>query len=136
MPLPSDVQVQGQAMTQIDDLIDECWAAMRPSLMRRAVLGRQRCSQLVMTALAHFPDRDLVGASPDSDYVRQQKARLAIKVETEYRSTAKAAKGTYGAVFMSIVLAWAVKAIVDYLIDRWLKNNFSMDLIRRQYGWN
>lgn len=135
LPLPRDVQVQGQAMTQIDDLIDECWGAMRPSLMRRAVLGKQRCAQLVMMTLANFPDRELVGATPGSAYERQQKRMLAARVEAQYRSGAPTTQGTYGAVFLSIVLAWAIKAIVEYLIDQWLKKHFSMHDIRQQYGW-
>jgi hypothetical protein len=133
--MPRNVQVQGEAMTTLDNLIDECWGALRPSLMRRAVLGKQRCAQLVMMALANFPDRELVGTTPGSAYERQQKRALALKVEAQYRKDATAASGTYGAVFLSIVLAWAIKAIVEYLVDQWLKKHFSMDDIRRQYGW-
>ena len=134
--MPSNVQVQGsKAMTQIDDLIDECWGSMRPSLMRRAVLGKRRCAQLVMMALANFPDRELVGTMPGSAYEKQQKRTLAARIEAHYRKDAPAAQGTYGAVFLSIVLAWAIKAIVEYLIDRWLNKRFSMDDIRQQYGW-
>lgn len=135
MPLPGDVQVQGEAMTTIDELIEECWGSMRPSLMRRAVLGKQRCAQLVMMTLANFPDRELVGATPGSAYERQQKRTLAARVEGQYRKDAPAAQGTYGAVFLSIVLAWAIKAIVSYLIDQWFSKRFSMDEIRQQYGW-
>jgi hypothetical protein len=135
MSLPGDVQVQGEAMTTIDELIEECWGSMRPSLMRRAVLGKKRCAQLVMMTLANFPDRELVGATPGSSSERQHRRKLATKVESQYRDDAPSAKGTYGAVFLSIVLAWAVKAIVDYLIDQWLRKHFSMDDIRQQYGW-
>lgn len=122
-------------MTTIDELIDECWGSMRPSLMRRAVLGKQRCSRLVMMSLANFPDRELVGTAPGSAYERQQKRMLAARVESQYRKDAPPATTTYGAVFLSIVLAWAIKAIVEYLIDRWINNRFSMDDIRQQYGW-
>ena len=136
LPLPANVQVQGiKAMTQIDDLIDECWGSMRPSLMRRAVLGKKRCAQLVLMALANFPDRELVGATPGSAYEKKQKQTLAARVEANYRKDAPPTHGTYGAVFLSIVLAWAIRAIVEYLIDQWLKNHFSMDDIRHQYGW-
>jgi hypothetical protein len=133
--MPRNVQVQGEAMTTLDDLIDECWGALRPSLMRRAVLGKQRCAQLVMMTLANFPDRELVGTTPGSAYERQQKRTLAARVEAQYRKDATAAQGTYGAVFLSIVLAWAIKAIVEYLVDQWLKKHFSMTDIRQQYGW-
>jgi len=122
-------------MTQIDELIDECWGAMRPSLMRRAVLGKQRCARLVMMTLANFPDRELAGAIPGSAYERQQKRTLASRVEAQYRKTSTPSRDTYGAVFLSIVLAWAIKAIVEYLIDRWMNKHFSMDDIRQQYGW-
>lgn len=122
-------------MTTMDDLIDECWGIMRPSLMRRAVLGKQRCAQLVMMALANFPDRELVGTIPGSAYERQQKRTLAARIEAQYRKNVGEVQGTYGAVFLSIVLAWAIKAIVEYLIDQWLKKHFSMDDIRHQYGW-
>jgi hypothetical protein len=135
VPLSRNVQVQGEAMTQIDELIDECWGAMRPSLMRRAVLGKQRCAQLVLMTLANFPDRELVGTTPGSAYEKQQKRTLAARVEAKYRKDAPANHGTYGAVFLSIVLAWAIKAIVEYLISQWFKKSFSMDDIRQQYGW-
>ena len=133
--LSRNVQVQGEAMTQIDDLIDECWGAMRPSLMRRAVLGKQRCAQLVMMTLANFPDRELIGSDFGSAYEKQQRRTLAARIESQYRDNAPAARGTYGSVFLSIVLAWAIKAIIAYLFERWFKKSFSMDDIRQQYGW-
>jgi hypothetical protein len=88
-----------------------------------------------MMTLASFPDRELAGATPGSAFERQQKRSLAARVEAQYRKDAPATHGTYGAVFLSIVLAWAIKAIVEYLIDQWLKKHFSMDDIRQQYGW-
>ena len=99
------------------------------------MLGKQRCAQLVLMTLANFPDRELVGTMPGSAYERQQKRTLAARVEAKYRKDAPPTHGTYGAVFLSIVLAWAIRAIVEYLIDQWLKKHFSMDDIRQQYGW-
>lgn len=119
----------------LDDLVDECWMAMRPSLFRRAILGKRRCAHLVMMSLANFPDRELVGAAPSSAADRQARKQLAATVEAKFRETAQEVTGTYNAVFMTIVLAWAIKLIVAYLISAWFKRQFSIEEIRERYGW-
>lgn len=132
--MPTALQVQG-TMT-IDELIDECWDSMRPQFMRRAVLSKPRCARLVMMTLAQFPDRELAGSAAGSAFDRQTKRGLAMDIEKQFRQQSPEPTNTYGAVFLSIVLAWAIKFIIDYLIDQWRKNTFSMDTIRQQYGWN
>lgn len=122
-------------MYSIDELTDACWVSMRGSLFRRAILGRQRCSELVLMTLAQFPDANLIGVTQHSAADRKVRAALASQVEAAYRSKDRPHEGTYGAVFMTIVLAWAVKLIVAYLINAWFSQQFSIADIRRQYGW-
>lgn len=119
----------------IDELTDACWVSMRGSLFRRAILGRQRCSELVMMTLAKFPDAMLVGVTQNSAADRKIRNTLALRVEAAYRSKATESDGTYGAVFMTIILAWAIKLIVAYLINAWFSQQFSIADIRQQYGW-
>ena len=119
----------------IDDLIEGCWVSMRPQRIRRAVLNKVRCARLVMMALSHFPDRELAEFSPSSAAERQLKRGLANEIEAKFRQQTAEPTNTYDAVFFSIVLAWAIKFIIEYLIQQWRKNEFSMDAIRQQYGW-
>lgn len=129
-----DLQVQGGEMT-IDELADGCWYSMRNSLFRRALLGKKRCTQIVMMTLADFPDKELVGATPGSACDRRTRQELANLVEVKFRQQAVTPNDTYNAVFMTVILAWAIKLIVSWLIDQWFSGKVDMQAIRTQYGW-
>jgi len=124
-------------MTTLDELIDATWNSLRPSLFRRAILGRQRCAELVMLACANFPDRELTTCTQGSSRDHGIRKELAEIVEAKYRRSAAGRDGqdAYGMVFMSIVLMWAVSAIVQYLVLQWWKKHFDAAAIRKQYGW-
>ena len=120
----------------LDELIDEAWLALRGSLFRRAVMGKQRCAEIVMLTLAHFPDRELKTCLKGSAYAKQAERTLAETVERKYRASHVTVDGgTYGMVFLTIVLTWAVEAIVRYLLAQWWKKHFDAEQIRRRYGW-
>lgn len=120
----------------LDQLCDETWDSLRGNLFRRAILGRQRCDQLVMHALACFPDRELTSlkAARGSELESQIVQDVEGKVAERFRET-KQEPGTYGFVFMSLVLYWAVSAIVQYLVVQWWKRHFDAEAIRKEYGW-
>lgn len=120
----------------IDQLVDETWEALRPSLFRRAILGRRRCAEIVMTALAEFPDRELTArkASEGSSSCRSICREVEKRVAGRVRQTGED-HGTYGSVVLSLVLGWAVSAIVQYLVLQWWKRHFDAAAFRREYGW-
>jgi hypothetical protein len=120
----------------LDELIDDCWKALRPSLCRRAVLGKKRCAELLMRACAHFPDAELSALSAKSQGVQDRKKLLEAQVMSGYlRDHGMQKDNNYGFVFMSVVLAWAVEAIVRYLLSRWFSGRLDVGELRRQCGW-
>lgn len=120
----------------LDQLVDQTWDELRGNMFRRAILGKRRCAELVMHTLACFPDRELVAlkATAGSDLERQIVKQVEEKVASRYKATGQE-PGTYGFVFLSIVLYWAVSAIVQYLVVQWWKRHFDAAAIRREYGW-
>ena len=120
----------------LDDICDAVWVAMRSQYFRRAVLGKTRCSELVMLSLANFPDRSLKGVKQASIQCDNLSDDFAQTVEQKYRQKTQPPPGTYGAVFTSLILAWAIKAIVGYLIDQWFAGKLNVSEIRNQYGWS
>ena len=120
----------------VDELIDSTWEALRPSLFRRAVLGQQRCAELVMHVLAEFPDREFAsrGAVEGNAVDRQIRSELEARVSRRFHASGQK-PGRYGSVFFSIVVTWAVSAIVQYLVVQWWKRQFDAAAIRRGYGW-
>jgi len=121
----------------LDELIDDTWTALRPGLFRRALLGRQRCAELVMLAVAEFPDRELRGCPRGSAYEQQMQEQLTERVAARFRATSGKAVAAepYGFVFLSIVLMWAIAAIVQHLVVKWWERHFDAAAIRSQYGW-
>lgn len=120
----------------LDQLIDETWDSMRGNLFRRAILGKKRCAELVMHAVASFPDREFksLNVRQDSDVERQVIKDVERRVAQRYTATGQE-PGTYGYVFLSLVLYWAISAIVQYLVVQWWKRHFDAESIRREYGW-
>ena len=120
----------------LDELCDETWVALRGNLFRRAILGKQRCSEIVMLTIANFPSRELRGCQKDSIHDRNTRKELAATVERKYRNShAQQPRDTYGMVFVTIVLTWAVEAIVQYIIAQWWRKHFDVEAIRKRYGW-
>lgn len=122
----------------LDELIDGAWVSLRGNFFRRALLGKQRCSELVMLSCASFPDRELLGCMDGSAHAKAVQAALVDRVAAKYRQTRGAAiqAEPYGMVFLSIVLMWAVSAIVQYLVVKWWQKHFDAAAIRKQYGWS
>lgn len=118
-----------------DALIDSVWNELRPSLFRRSILGKRRCSEIVLHALAEFPDREFAarkatqGSSAERRIVEETEKRVAKRMKTSTGDE------VYGSVILSLVLMWAVSSIVQYLVLQWWKRHFDAAAFRREYGW-
>lgn len=122
----------------LDELIDGAWEAMRPNMFRRAVLGKRRCAHLVMLACSEFPDSELRECRQSSAHAKSVEEQLAARVADRYRTGAYGSldgTGSYGMVFLSVVLLWAASAIVQYLVIQWWQRHFDAAGMRAAYGW-
>lgn len=88
---------------QLRDARDEVWDALGATPVRRAMLGRERCDAIVRVAMeAH-----------DEYAGRSQLGRLIeARVRERYRDR-------LGVPFMTLVVWWAISAIVQALVARW-----------------
>jgi hypothetical protein len=83
---------------------DYVWQALAAHPIRRAMLGRERCDEIVATAVGLSP----AGATDSQDMRRRWEAT----VRDEYA-------GRAGFAFMTLVMWWAIGAIVEALVRKW-----------------
>jgi len=91
---------------------DGAWKALGVAPLRRAMLGRDRCDRLVRLAsiaLESAEFRAAVFNHANGKAARKQAVKRVADVYSEPCSS----------VFVSLVLTWAIQAIVAYLIRRW-----------------
>jgi len=93
---------------------DYVWAELARHPIRRAMLGRERCDEITATAVTMSPTGFLgygmvVGRRPSQEEVRQV---WEVRVRDEYAQRA-------GFAFMTMLLAWAIGAIVQALVKKW-----------------
>jgi hypothetical protein len=93
---------------------DYVWAELARNPIRRAMLGRERCDEIVATAAAMSPTagRRPRGRADREDVRRTWQGR----VRDEYASRA-------GFAFMTMLLWWAIGAIVEALVRKWWEDN-------------
>jgi hypothetical protein len=101
-----------QAMSNtLQELRDHAWEALGASPVRRAILGRRRSDELVRLAS---------GASPEAELMQGYERGLVMN-----RTTAHVRR-VYGekcsGVFTTFILSWAISAIVQALVNRWLNS--------------
>lgn len=134
-----DVQGNGQGdEVSVDAIIDGTWDALRGNYFRRAMLGKVRCAEIVMHTLAVFPDRQIVAlkATKGSAVEQQVIESTIVAVAERYQMTSAAKQQSpYGFVLLSLVLYWAIAAIVQHLIVEWWKRHFDAAALRQEYGW-
>lgn len=122
----------------VDEITDRTWESLRGNYFRRAMLGKKRCAEIVMHTLAVFPDRQIVALKASKgSAVEQQIIESTIVTVVERCHSVMAAKSPtpYGFMLMSLILYWAVGAIVQHLIVEWWKRHFSAESLRQEYGW-
>lgn len=99
---------------------DYVWAELARHPIRRAMLGRERCDEIVATAAGLSPEHPLdrqrrrhglAGMMPKADRDAMRRAWEA-SVREEYENRA-------GFAFMTMLLVWAIGAIVQALVKKW-----------------
>lgn len=100
---------------------DAAWRGLAKNPLRRAMLGRERCDALVRVAADQLAEvhgeyeasvraAGLSGLAIPGSTLRK---RVEARVRQHYHERA-------GFAFMTLVIAWAISAIVQVLVQRWL----------------
>lgn len=100
---------------------DAAWRGLAKNPVRRAMLGRERCDAIVRVAVDQLAEvhgeyeasvraAGLSGVAVHGDDLRK---RVEARVRQTYHERA-------GFAFMTMVIAWAISAIVQVLVQRWL----------------
>jgi hypothetical protein len=92
---------------------DYVWKALAAHPIRRAMLGRERCDEIVAAAVTMSP----TGGAEETDNNRVAMRRLwEGRVREEYASRA-------GFAFMTMLLWWAIGAVVQALAMKWWEDH-------------
>jgi hypothetical protein len=106
-----DWKVPEEVNGTLQELREHAWEALGSAPIRRSILGRRRSDELVRLAM---------NASPEADLCRGFERGLVA------RRTADHVGRVYGekcsGVFTTLILSWAISAIVQALINRWLNS--------------
>lgn len=94
---------------------DGAWESLAGAPLRRSLLGRERCDRLVRLASIALESAEFRGAVFDNASGRAARKQVAKRVSDVYSEQCSS-------VFVSLVLSWAIQAIVSYLIRRWWEN--------------
>lgn len=94
---------------------DHVWDALATAPLRRAALGRERCDAIVRVALNQLPTvtHELTASGRDASAGVLVQRRLERRVRSLYSENC-------GMALMTLVIAWAISAIVQALVIRWL----------------
>lgn len=92
---------------------DYVWAELAHHPIRRAMLGRERCDEIVATAVTMSP----AGGAAATPNNRAAMRRLwEGRVREEYAERA-------GFAFLTMLMWWAIGAIVEALVRKWWEEN-------------
>lgn len=94
---------------------EDVWRGLASRPLRRAMLGREKCDAIVRVALSqlHEVEGELVaGRISGSDEVAR---RVERRVKAVYADQ-------YGMAFVTLLMVWAISAIVQILVIRWLNS--------------
>ncbi len=92
---------------------DYVWQALAAHPIRRSMLGRERCDEIVATAVTMSPACWVAAAANNRADVRRV---LEGRVRDEYADRA-------GFAFMTMLMWWAIGAIVQALVKKWWEDN-------------
>lgn len=101
-------------MIDLRDAKEGAWKALEHAPVRRYLLGRDRCDRLVRIAMDTITPGEFVAAGVGSEAGVESCASLKERVAGRYEERCSSA-------FVTLVLSWAISAIVQYLIRRWWK---------------
>lgn len=88
---------------------DYVWAELARHPIRRAMLGRERCDAIVATAVTMSPTGQAAATANNRAAMRRL---WEGRVRDEYAQRA-------GFAFMSMLIMWAIGAIVEALVRKW-----------------
>lgn len=103
-------------MTQAD--LDAAWDALASNPVRRALLGRKRCDALAAIAGEEVRYESRAGANFDgfaAAHMEGSRRRIGHRIARRYPERC-------GFAFTTLILSWAISAIVQALIARWWAN--------------
>jgi len=92
---------------ELRDARDHAWEALGSTPVRRAMLGRGRCDAVVRVALSECRAAKVAGPG------------LLRTVEDRVRARYRDQEGF---AFMSLLIAWAISAIVQAVVAHWLNS--------------
>lgn len=100
---------------------DAAWRGLAKNPIRRAMLGRERCDALVRVAADQLAE---VHGEYEASVRAAGLSGLAIPGSTLCKRVEDRVRQHYheraGFAFMTLVIAWAISAIVQVLVQRWL----------------
>jgi hypothetical protein len=91
---------------------DYVWAELARHPIRRAMLGRERCDEIAATARRKMPPDRVMAAARRSKTERYIRVDVERQVRDEYAQRA-------GFAFMTMLIMWAIGAIVQALVKKW-----------------
>ena len=103
-------------MTDLEHAREEVWQALADRPLRRSMLGRERCDALVRVALSQL---DAVEGELAAGWCDHQVDTIRRRVERRVRTVYAE---QCGMAFMTLILVWAISAIVQALVIRWLNS--------------
>lgn len=106
----------------LDDLTDQCWAALPP--IRKRLVGRDAVRQMLEDAVAEW-DSEAIGACQGAADLDAYGTALVSRVKARRQQE-------YGFVLASILLTAVLIAVVQWLVKWWLDRNFNRVMIA---GW-
>lgn len=95
---------------------DFVWAELARHPIRRAMLGRERCDEITATASSKMPPDRVMAAARRSKTERYIRVDVERQVRDEYANRA-------GFAFMTMLIMWAIGAVVQALVKKWLEEN-------------
>lgn len=94
---------------------DAVWDALGSAPLRRAILGRERCDAIVRVAMDSIPTMELQAAGRGTGHEAAVIRRIERRVRGRYAEQC-------GFAFSTLILSWAISAIVQALVIRWWRN--------------
>lgn len=94
---------------------DDVWRALAARPIRRSMLGRERCDAIVRVALSQLDAVEGEMAAGRFTGTDEMQRRVERRVRAAYADQC-------GMAFATLILVWAISAIVQVLVVRWLNS--------------
>ena len=107
----------------LNDLTDQCWAALPP--LRKRLVGRDAVRSMLEDAIREWDNEAIVACGSTGDFAAYEAALVD-------RVKARRAGDGYGFVLASILLTAVLVAVVQWLVTWWLDRNFNRVMLA---GW-